>query len=108
MSLFQLLPAAPYHVIALGGTTFAAGLFLGFLTYASALSAPFTGRVADRLGHRRILIAVSLVLAVFSASYAFITNYRLLLSVDARLRTSRSLFNSHFGNTGCDRLGHST
>jgi MFS family permease len=79
VSLFQLLPAAPYHVIDLGGTTFAAGLFLGFLTYASALSAPFTGRLADRLGHRRVLVSVSLVLAMFSVSYAFITNYRVLL-----------------------------
>lgn len=79
VSLFQLLPAAPYHVIELGGTTFAAGLFLGFLTYASALSAPFTGQLADRLGHRRVLISVSLVLAAFATSYAFISNYRLLL-----------------------------
>jgi len=80
LSLFQMLPAAPYHVLALGGTTFAAGLFLGFLTYASALSAPITGQIADRLGHRRVLIVVSLVLAVFSVSYAFITNYRVLLA----------------------------
>ena len=81
VSLFQMLPAAPYHVIALGGTTFAAGLFLGFLTYASALSAPITGQLADRLGHRRVLITVSLVLAAFSTSYAFIPDYRVLLAV---------------------------
>lgn len=80
VSLFQLLPAAPYHVMALGGTTVAAGLFLGFLTYASALSAPITGQLADRVGHRRVLIVVSLVLCAFSVGYAFITSYRLLLA----------------------------
>ena len=41
LSAFQLLPTAPVRILQLGGTTFAAGLFLGFLTYASALSAPF-------------------------------------------------------------------
>lgn len=81
VSLFQLLPAAPYHVLALGGTTFAGGLFLGFLTYASALSAPFTGQVADRLGHRRVLIVVSVVLAAFTATYAILDNYKILLAL---------------------------
>lgn len=81
VSLFQLLPAAPYHVLALGGTTFAGGLFLGFLTYSSALSAPFTGQLADRLGHRRVLIVVSLVLAAFSATYALLDNYKVLLAL---------------------------
>jgi MFS family permease len=81
VSLFQLLPAAPYHVLALGGTTFAGGLFLGFLTYASALSAPFTGQVADKLGHRRVLMVVSVVLAAFTATYAVLDNYKLLLGL---------------------------
>ncbi len=81
VSLFQLLPAAPYHVMALGGTTFAGGLFLGLLTYASAISAPFTGQLADRVGHRRVLITVSLVLAAFSTSYALLTNYRIMLGL---------------------------
>ena len=81
VSLFQLLPAAPYHVLALGGTTFAGGLFLGFLTYASALSAPFTGQIADRLGHRRVLIVVSVVLAAFTATYAVLDNYKVLLGL---------------------------
>ena len=81
VSVFQLLPTAPYRVLALGGSTTAAGLFLGFLTYASAISAPFTGSIADRLGQRRVLIAVSLILSAFTASYAVITDYRLMLGV---------------------------
>jgi MFS family permease len=81
VSLFQLLPTAPYHVIDLGGGTVAAGLFLGFLTFASALSAPFTGAIGDRVGQRHVLMTVSLVLAAFTASYALIRDYRLLLSV---------------------------
>lgn len=81
VSLFQLLPAAPYQMLALGGTTFAGGLFLGLLTYSSALSAPFTGQLADRLGHRRVLVGVSLMLASFSVLYAFLTNYKVILGL---------------------------
>ena len=79
ISLFQLLPAAPYRVIALGGSTAEAGLFLGLLTYASAFSAPLTGTIADRVGQRRVLIVVSLILAMISTSYAFLTSYKLML-----------------------------
>ena len=81
LSAFQLLPTAPYHIIDLGGSTFAAGMFLGFLTYASAFSAPITGAVADRFGPRRVLIVCSLALVVFSAAYAVITDFRVLLAL---------------------------
>jgi MFS family permease len=81
VSVFQLLPTAPYRVLDLGGGTTAAGLFLGFLTFSSAMSAPFTGSIGDRIGQRRVLIAVSLILSVFTASYALIQNYRILLGV---------------------------
>lgn len=81
VSVFQLLPTAPYHVLDLGGSTAASGLFLGLLTYSSAISAPFTGSIGDRMGQRRVLIIVSLVLAMFTASYAAIEDYRLLLAV---------------------------
>jgi MFS family permease len=81
VSAFQLLPTAPFHIIDLGGSTFASGLFLGFLTYASALSAPWTGAIADRLGQRRILITSSIALAVFSIAYAVIADYRILLAL---------------------------
>jgi MFS family permease len=81
LSAFQLLPTAPFRILEMGGTTFASGLFLGFLTYASAFSAPITGAVADRLGQRRILIVTSLVLTAFSLCYAVIADYRLMLAL---------------------------
>jgi MFS family permease len=79
LSAFQLLPTAPFHIIDLGGSTFASGLFLGFLTYSSAFSAPLTGAYADRVGSRRVLIVCSLALVVFSMLYAVITNVAVLL-----------------------------
>jgi MFS family permease len=82
VSLFQLLPTAPYHVIDdLGGGTTAAGLFLGFLTFASASAAPITGAIGDRVGQRRVLLIVSVILSAFTASYAFISDYHFLLAV---------------------------
>ena len=81
LSAFQLLPTAPFHILDLGGSTFASGLFLGFLTYSSAFSAPITGALADRLGQRRILIVSSLALAVFSIGYAVIADYRVTLAL---------------------------
>ena len=79
ISLFQLLPTAPYRILAIGGSTAAAGLFLGGLTYASALSAPFTGSLVDRLGQRRVLIVTSLIIAGFSAMYSITTNHILMI-----------------------------
>jgi MFS family permease len=81
LSAFQLLPTAPFRILALGGSKFAAGMFLGFLTYASAISAPLTGALADRIGKRRMLVACSLVIAGFSAAYATTRSYRVPLAL---------------------------
>ncbi len=75
LSAFQMLPTTPFRILDTGGSTFAAGLFLGFLTYSSALTGPITGALADRVGKRRILIANSLVIAGFSVAYALSTSY---------------------------------
>jgi MFS family permease len=75
LSAFQMLPTTPFRILDTGGSTFAAGLFLGFLTYSSALTGPITGALADRLGKRRILIANSLVIAGFAVAYALSTSY---------------------------------
>jgi MFS family permease len=81
VSMFQLLPTAPYRILAIGGSTAVAGLFLGLLTYASALSAPFAGSIVDRVGQRRVLITTSLIIAGFSMLYAVTTSYVLMLAL---------------------------
>jgi MFS family permease len=81
LSAFQLLPTAPFHILDLGGSTFASGLFLGFLTYSSAFSAPITGAIVDRIGQRRVLMLSSLALTAFSLLYAVISSVPVLLTM---------------------------
>ena len=81
LSAFQLLPTAPFHILSLGGSQLEAGLFLGFLTYASAASAPITGAIADRIGKRRVLIVASLAITGFSLLYAIAPTYQIILGL---------------------------
>jgi len=79
LSLFQLLPTVPFFILDLGGNTTVAGLFLGVLTFGSALSAPITGALADRMGKRRMLLVSSLAIAGFSVAYGLSPSYGLPL-----------------------------
>jgi len=81
LSAFQLLPTAPFRIVELGGSKLQAGLFLGLLTYASALSAPLTGALADRIGKRLMLLLCSLVIASFSLAYGFSKTYAVPLGL---------------------------
>ena len=81
VSAFQLLPTAPFHILKLGGSHLAAGLFLGFLTYASAISAPITGALGDRFGKRRMLIIASVAITIFSLLYAVAPSYQIVLGL---------------------------
>jgi MFS family permease len=81
LSAFQLLPTAPFHILSLGGSSTEAGLFLGFLTYASAISAPITGALGDRWGKRNMLLTAALALTGFSILYAIAPSYQLILGL---------------------------
>lgn len=80
-SAFQLLPAIPFRIIDLGGSTAAAGWFLSAYTFASAFSAPLMGTIADRVGRRRLLLVASLAFCAFSIAYGLIPHIGLLLAV---------------------------
>lgn len=71
LSVFQLLPTAPFHIKALGGSTLQAGMFLGLLTFSSAMFAPLTGAIADRIGQRTVLLIASAAIALITLVYAF-------------------------------------
>jgi MFS family permease len=81
LSAFQLLPTAPFRIVDLGGSRFDAGLFLGFLTYASACSAPLTGAIADRVGRRRTMVMASLVIAALAVGHGATSSYRVMLGL---------------------------
>jgi MFS family permease len=81
LSAFQLLPTAPFRIRELGGSTIESGLFLGFLTYASAASAPLTGAIADRIGRRRTLIISSSAILLCAVGYGSTASYRLMLAL---------------------------
>lgn len=81
LSAFLLFPTAPFRILSLGGSEATAGLFLGFLTYASALSAPFTGALADRVGTRRVLVVCGLLLTGFAAAYGWSGDARTFLAL---------------------------
>ena len=69
----------PLRILALGGTKSDAGLFLGFLTYASAFSAPIGGALADRIGKRPVLLMSSAAILGFVLIYASTRSLALIL-----------------------------
>lgn len=82
-SAFQLLPAIPFRIMQLGGSTAKAGWFLAVYTYASAFAAPLMGSLADHIGRKRLLIIISVAFIGFSVAYGLVTNLPILLAVGA-------------------------
>lgn len=71
-SAFQLLPVIPLRIVALGGGTSMAGVFLFVYTMSSAFSAPIMGTIADAVGRRRMLVIASVLFVVFSLAYGIV------------------------------------
>ncbi len=82
-SAFQLLPAIPFRILNLGGSTAEAGWFLSVYTFASAFSAPVMGSLADHFGRRRFLIISSILFVAFSAAYGVVRHLPLLFVIGA-------------------------
>jgi MFS family permease len=81
VSAFMLFPTMPFRILSLGGTKSEAGLFLGFLTFASAFSAPLGGALADRIGKRPVLLMSSTAIFFFVLAYAFAQSLYLILAI---------------------------
>lgn len=80
-SVFELIPTTAFRIRELGAGTAASGLFVGCLTFSSALSAPFTGAIADRIGRKRTLLAASTVIGVLTLGYAITSTYLVMLAI---------------------------
>ena len=81
VSLFMLLPVVPFQVLAEGGTETQAGLFMGLLTYASGLSALFTGALSDHIGRRKQLIICAFAITTCVLLYGVLPNLPRLVFV---------------------------
>lgn len=81
IAAFQLFPTIPFHLIELGAGRAGAGRFLTVYTWASALSAPLTGALADRFGRRRMLLLAAASFALCSVVYGVVRSIPWLLAV---------------------------
>jgi MFS family permease len=78
---FQLLPAVPFRIMAIGGSKAQAGWFLSVYAFASALSAPLMGNLADHIGRKRMLMTAAVLFILFSLLYGVIRIVPLLLVI---------------------------
>lgn len=69
---FQLFPTAPLRLLELGASRAESGLFLAVFTGGSSLGALVTGQMADRMGHRRILVGTASAFTLIMVAYAFL------------------------------------
>ncbi|WP_207101114.1 MFS transporter [Paracoccus shandongensis] len=56
-----VLPVLPFHVRGMGGSALVLGIVIATEAFSQFLSAPVLGRLSDRLGRKRLLLASQLV-----------------------------------------------
>ena len=67
LDLYSTQPLLPLLARTFGASTFEVGLTITAPTVAVAITAPFVGRLADRLGLRRVIVGSAFTLAVATA-----------------------------------------
>jgi DHA1 family solute carrier family 18 vesicular amine transporter 1/2 len=76
--MFALVPLLPHYVNTLGLSKSQAGAVIGVYSAATLVFALPIGRVADRIGARRITVAGVALLAISTVAYAFADNFWVL------------------------------
>jgi YNFM family putative membrane transporter len=80
LCLYSTQPLLPLLTRTFGASTFEAGLTLTAPTIAVALFAPFIGRLADRLGLRRVIVGSAWMLTLATALAATSQNLQQLIA----------------------------
>jgi len=68
----MIIPELPAYITAMGGENHK-GLIISLFAFTAAVSRPFSGKLADTLGRRSVMIFGTLAAAVSSALYPFVT-----------------------------------
>lgn len=71
-SFNMMIPELPFFLTSLGGADYK-GLIIALFTLTAMISRPFSGKLADRVGRKPVIIAGSLVCFVCSMVYPFLT-----------------------------------
>ena len=79
LNIYSTQPLLPLFTRLFGASTFEAGLTITAPTIAVAIFAPFIGRLADRLGFRRVIILSAWALTVATALAATSQNLQQLI-----------------------------
>jgi MFS family permease len=71
-SFNMIIPELPFFLSSLGGADYK-GLVISLFTLTALISRPFSGKLADRIGRKPVIIAGSLVCFVCSLMYPLLT-----------------------------------